>query len=82
MADDIKERQRRHPLQVTADRLRQHLEDYAQLFGHADREVVLRLAAGFDGAVEHGFSAREETKPLEATAPVNPGEPVDQRSYR
>lgn len=65
---------RRHPLQVTAARLRDAVRDYPQVFDPPSRAVAEALAAQFDRAVEGGVL---EAAPI--TTATNPGQPYDQR---
>lgn len=68
---------RRHPLEVTADRLLQHVKDYPQLFDPIALASIDRLVRTLTGAAENGV----ETLAASA-APPNPGEPFDQRAIR
>lgn len=75
--DEIKtvERQRRHPLQVTAARLRDALKDFRWAFSPYEQRQAEMLADRMDATVDQGL-----TEP--APAPLNPGQPFDQRSPR
>lgn len=71
---------RRHPLQVTSDRLQQHLKEYPQLFDDVLRIAVDQVARRLNHAAENGL---EEGPRVPAYGPPsNPGQPVDQRSGR
>ena len=78
MSDEIKtaERQRRHPLQVTAARIRAAIKDYPVAFDAPSRAVAEVLARRMEDAVDNG-----SLEPA-AAAPVNPGQPFDQRTAR
>jgi hypothetical protein len=67
------ERTRRHPLQVTASRLREALHDYPQVFDAPSRAVAEVLAMRMENAVEGGVLDEK------AAPPLNPGQPFDQR---
>jgi len=76
MDEKTAERQRRHPLQVTAARIRDALKDYPQAFDGPSRAVAEVLARRMDDAVNDG-----SLEPV-AAGPINPGQPFDQRSVR
>jgi hypothetical protein len=74
VAEDKIERQRRHPLQVTAARIRDALKDYPQAFDAPSRAVAEVLARRMDDAVD-GILEQPAVTP-------NPGQPYDQRQDR
>lgn len=68
-------RVRRHPLQVTAARIREALKDYPQVFDAPSRAVAELLARRMEDAVDSGVLEQATN-----AAPVNPGQPYDQRA--
>lgn len=69
---------RRHPLEVTADRLEQAAREYPQLWDAVERAAIERVSRKLRIAVEQGF----DSSPSASSAPENAGEPYDQRSGR
>ena len=66
---------RRHPLQVTAARIREALKDYPQAFDEPSRVGAELLATRLEFVVDSGLLEIAPPVP----APVNPGQPFDQR---
>jgi len=73
---------RRHPLQVTADRLQQHLKEYrAQFDNTVDQAAFDRVIRRLTNTAEDGVEAGGILPPAYGP-PVNTGASVDQRVKR